>query len=186
MKSRRQALKLCLDTAVVVVIEILNAFMLEVFHGFEILQRWPYAGRQAKKYQRLAAHSLDEESRRRYAARSDEWEALQEQAKPKSDYPETVVSREIDTPSYRRKLDGLGEETKVTRAIWQRSVEMLRHRSGTKFEDLAFIDSRTGKSLAQNSYHHEREVIPAKAMKQMLLDRKPYSVIAIHNHPSGA
>ena len=79
-----------------------------------------------------------------------------------------------------------GEETKVTRAIWHRSVEMFRHRSGTKFEDLAFIDSRTGKSLAQNSYHHEREVIPAKAMKQMLLDRKPYSVIAIHNHPSGA
>ena len=74
----------------------------------------------------------------------------------------------------------------MTRAIWQRSVEMLRHRSGTKFEDLAFIDSRTGKSLAQNSYHHEREVIPTKAVKQMLLDRKPYSVIAIHNHPSGS
>lgn len=69
----------------------------------------------------------------------------------------------------------------MTRAIWQRSVEMLRHRSGTKFEDLAFIDSRTGKSLAQNSYHQ-----PAKAMKQRLLDRKPYSVIAIHNHPSGS
>ena len=74
MKSRRQALKLCLDTAVVIVIEIFNAFTLEVFHGVEILQRRQHAERQAKKYRRLADNSLDADNRRRYEARAEEWE----------------------------------------------------------------------------------------------------------------
>ena len=38
MNCRRQALYLCLDAAVVVVIQICNEFLLEVFHGAELLQ----------------------------------------------------------------------------------------------------------------------------------------------------
>ena len=38
MNCRRQALQLCLDPAVVVVIQICNEFLLEVFHGTELLQ----------------------------------------------------------------------------------------------------------------------------------------------------
>ena len=34
----RQALQLCLDSAVVVVVQISDQFSLEVFHGFKILQ----------------------------------------------------------------------------------------------------------------------------------------------------
>ena len=38
MNCRRQALQFCLDPAVVVVIQICNEFLLEVFHGAELLQ----------------------------------------------------------------------------------------------------------------------------------------------------
>ena len=38
MNCRRQALQLCLDSAVVVVVQIVDQFSLEVFHGFKILQ----------------------------------------------------------------------------------------------------------------------------------------------------
>ena len=38
MNCRRQALQFCLDPAVVVVIQICNEFLLEVFHGTELLQ----------------------------------------------------------------------------------------------------------------------------------------------------
>ena len=38
MNCRRQALQFCLDPAVVVVIQICNEFLLEVFHGVELLQ----------------------------------------------------------------------------------------------------------------------------------------------------
>ena len=38
MHCRRQALQLCLDPAVVVVIQIFDQFLLEVLHGLELLQ----------------------------------------------------------------------------------------------------------------------------------------------------
>ena len=38
MNRRRQVLRLCLDPAVVVVIQIFNEFPFEVFHGAELLQ----------------------------------------------------------------------------------------------------------------------------------------------------
>ena len=38
MNCRRQALQFCLDSVVVVVIQICNEFLLEVFHGAELLQ----------------------------------------------------------------------------------------------------------------------------------------------------
>gem|GEM_PF-6970242 len=37
VKSRRQALSLCLDAMIVVVVQILNPFLLKMFHGFKFL-----------------------------------------------------------------------------------------------------------------------------------------------------
>ena len=38
MKSRWQALQLCLDTVVVIVVQVIDQFSLEVLHGLEFLQ----------------------------------------------------------------------------------------------------------------------------------------------------
>ena len=38
MKSRRQALQLCLDTVVVIVVQVIDQLSLEVLHGLEFLQ----------------------------------------------------------------------------------------------------------------------------------------------------
>ena len=38
MKSRRQALRLCLDTLVVVVVQVIDQFLLEVLRGLKFLQ----------------------------------------------------------------------------------------------------------------------------------------------------
>ena len=38
VNCRRQALQFCLDSVVVVVIQIFNEFQFEVFHGTELLQ----------------------------------------------------------------------------------------------------------------------------------------------------
>ena len=46
MKSRRQALWYCLDTAVVVVIQIFHKFLLEVLHRIEFLQIEQFAFEQ--------------------------------------------------------------------------------------------------------------------------------------------
>ena len=49
MKSRRQALKLCLDTVVVVVIEIFNELLFEVLHRLEFLQIQKFTFKQAEE-----------------------------------------------------------------------------------------------------------------------------------------
>ena len=56
MNRRRQALQLCLDSAVVVV-QIVNEFLFEVFHGFKILQIQQFALKQSKE---ILDHSIDQ------------------------------------------------------------------------------------------------------------------------------
>ena len=49
MKSRRQALSLCLDSAVIVVIEIVHQFLLEVIQRSEFLQIKQFALEQTEE-----------------------------------------------------------------------------------------------------------------------------------------
>ncbi len=66
MKCRRQALRFCLDPAVVVVIQIFNEFQFEVFLGTELLQIQQFTFEQPKEIfyhcvvqtAPLAAHAL--------------------------------------------------------------------------------------------------------------------------------
>ena len=66
VNCRRQALKLCLDTAVVVVVQIIQQFQLEVFHRFKFLEIQQFALKQTEEILHdgivqtvaLAAHTL--------------------------------------------------------------------------------------------------------------------------------
>ena len=49
MNCRRQALKLCLDATVIVIVEIVNQFSLKVFHGCKFLQIEQLALEQAEE-----------------------------------------------------------------------------------------------------------------------------------------
>ena len=50
MKSRRQALKLCLDTAVVVIVKIFDELLFEVFHRIKFLQIEQFTLSRPKKF----------------------------------------------------------------------------------------------------------------------------------------
>ena len=63
---------------------------------------------------------------------------------------------------------------------------MLRHRSGTEYEDLAFINSKTGAVMVRDDYIVARQVNPSRAMKKMVKDADEYTIIAIHNHPGSS
>ena len=69
-----------------------------------------------------------------------------ESSKPKFDYKQSVIDRkQIASADYQNKFNNLGENKKVTRSIRAKTKEMLRHRSGTNYEDLAYINTKTGK-----------------------------------------
>lgn len=127
-------------------------------------QQKSYYENQAKKCERISEYSLDSDNKRAYAKRAEVWQekaekfrgqlysdaAESESIKPKYLNRNTVVDKQIiDSPSYRKTINKLGENQKVSRSIFQRIKEMLLHRSGGNFEDLSFIDSQTGKYITR-------------------------------------
>lgn len=123
---------------------------------------------------------------------TEEWKrsrtfAEKEDSKRKYKHKDTVINTsEISSAEYRRKFTDITGENKISRSLWEKALEMLEHRSGTKYEDLAFIDSKTGKSAINKNYDEENTVSPSKNMKKMLRDAGPYSIVAIHNHPGSS
>lgn len=137
---------------------------------------------------KLAARKeLEEQSRARVNSRGQAIELEKkelESSKFKAKYPETVVVRQdVYSPDYRRHFNEFGENSNITSVMCEQSQSMLTHRTGTKYEDMAFIDSRNGRCKVQKGYNVENEVKPTKAMKEMVNESPPYTIIAIHNHP---
>ena len=123
---------------------------------------------------------------------TEEWNrsrnfAEKEESKRKYKYKDTVISTsEISSAGYRRKFTNITGENKISRSLWENALDMLDHRSGTKYEDLAFVDSKTGDAKINKNYDKENTVSPSKSMKKMLRDADANTIIAIHNHPGSS
>lgn len=121
-----------------------------------------------------------------------EWEKLKkskekEESKPKYKYKDTIINKSmIGSAKYRRKFSDITGDSKISRILWENALDMLEHRNGTKYEDLAFIDSRTGNAEINKSFDKENTALPNKNMKKLLENADLYSVIAIHNHPGSS
>ena len=110
-----------------------------------------------------------------------------EESKRKYKYKDTVINTsEISSAGYRRKFTNITGENKISRVLWENALDMLDHRSGTKYEDLAFVDSKTGGAKINKNYDKENTASPSDSMKKMLRDAEPHSIIAIHNHPGSS
>lgn len=144
-----------------------------------------------------AAYEDDEEYRAwlDYLAKggtTEEWNrarnfAEKEESKRKYQYKDTVIhASEISSAKYRRKFTDITGENKLSRVLWENALDMLDHRSGTRYEDLAFVDSRTGNAKINKNYDKDSTVAPSESMKKMLMEAKPYTIIAIHNHPGSS
>ena len=111
----------------------------------------------------------------------EEWE----ESKPKYTYRNTIINKVlVESADYRRKIDNISDNVKVNRSIWKNAKEILHHRTGTKYEDLAYIDIATGKAIINKAFDKENNARPNAKMDEMLDSAKPYTVIGIHNHPS--
>lgn len=107
-----------------------------------------------------------------------------EESKLKTDFKETLVEKQmIVSPEYRAKFNSLGENKRVSRSMCAKAKEMLRHRTGTEYEDLAYVDSKTGKSIINKSYNVKRKAKPNRPMNKMLKDADNGTIIGVHNHP---
>lgn len=123
---------------------------------------------------------------------TEEWNrsrafAEKEESKRKYKYKDTVINTsEISSAGYRKKFTDITGENKISRVLWENALDMLDHRTGTKYEDLAFVDSKTGKARINKNYDKENTASPSKSMKKMLRDADANTIIAIHNHPGSS
>lgn len=92
----------------------------------------------------------------------------------------------LTSSEYRKKFNQVSGNSKVNRRAWNISKDMLSHRSGTKFEDLAFINVVNGKYAVNKDYDVESKANMNKQMKQLLEESEPETIITIHNHPGSS
>lgn len=111
-------------------------------------------------------------------------EAAEEESKNR--YDSTAVSPVVKTSGYRNLYNNLDESVDIQRTACKKAREMLAHRSGTKFEDMTFINTVTGEALTRTDYEAENQVLPSKRMRRMVSEAEPHTVIAIHNHPGSS
>lgn len=119
----------------------------------------------------------------------EDWKASREseESKKKYKYADTVVKKSLLTSSeYRKKFNQVSGNLKVNRRAWNISKDMLNHRSGTRFEDLAFINVVNGQYAVNKDYDVESKAKMNKPMKQLLEESESGTVIAIHNHPGSS
>lgn len=115
------------------------------------------------------AHTENEDSKRKYEDQG------------------AIINRHvIGSENYHKAFQSLGENAKVTRELWHTAKQILNHRSGTKYEDLSYTDSTSGKTLIRDDYNVDSEVLPGKNMIKTLKAAGERTIIAMHNHPGNA
>ena len=91
---------------------------------------------------------------------------------------------------YKREIDSITESSQESRGVYQAGKEMLKHRNGTHFEDLAFVDSTNGKWLINKDYDSYDPVDrissskPNGPMEALINGSEAHTIIGVHNHPS--
>lgn len=111
-----------------------------------------------------------------------------EESKPKTPEPEVQEAvadlERINSNEYSKRYTKLDEDMKTVRSVRDTAKEFVEHRNGTLKEDLAFIDSNTGKVLKNMSGVTDRACSPTEKMMAMLNGSEDYSIIGLHTHPT--
>lgn len=119
------------------------------------------------------------------------WVNKQQESRRKPSKLDTnlLVSKEVHSVSYKKAFEKLGEDAVVTRKIYRKALDMLKHRNGTEFEDMTYISSiANGKGIYQSYTNRKsgtpKEVLPTQDMKKLIFDSEKKSIISLHNHPN--
>ena len=96
----------------------------------------------------------------------------------------TVINHSyIESGAYRRKFDRITDNPAVNRVLYQKSKEILIHRSGTNFEDMYWINADTGEIVASVLNETlEEEIEYSKRLERKIKGQR--RLITIHNHPA--
>lgn len=93
-----------------------------------------------------------------------------------------VNSAYLNSGEYRSKFDKIAENKEVARVLYAKAKEMLLHRSGTKIEDMCWVDAATGEVVASVKEEQAESTVNYTKAVLKAIDGKT-NLIAFHNHP---
>ena len=89
----------------------------------------------------------------------------------------------INSGEYRRKFDKITDNPRVNKTLYDCAKTALKHRSGTAYEDMYWIDGDTGDViLSVTDSTDERAIIYTNKIKQAIKNNE--NIITLHTHPS--
>ena len=96
----------------------------------------------------------------------------------------TLVNKTyIESGEYKRKYDNISENKAVNKTLYDCAKAALKHRSGTKFEDMYWIDGNTGEIIASALNEKETSGVAKSKRRNKILARYG-NVYAIPSHPA--
>lgn len=97
---------------------------------------------------------------------------------------DTIVNKTyIDSGDYRRKYDNITDNQLVNKSLYNCAKDALKHRSGTVFEDMYWIDGNTGKIIfSVTDSTEERTIKYTDRIKRAIKTND--NIVTIHTHPS--
>ena len=96
----------------------------------------------------------------------------------------TIVNKSyIDSGEYRRKFDNATDNPAVNKTLYDCAKKALKHRSGTLFEDMYWIDGDSGEIIfSVTDSTVERGIVYTDKIKEAIKNAK--NIITLHTHPS--
>ncbi|WP_301955854.1 phage minor capsid protein [uncultured Eubacterium sp.] len=152
--------------------------------------------RNVDKFDRLSNYSLDEENKKKYATRTNQWnnikefsnginiEKVTESGKFNS---KRVGNNNVDLikmkKEFGKKFNQLTNDSATNNSLRKYAKAMLTHRNGTDGEDLYIISKKAGKKLFSKT--NSNNILGVELNKEEIeLIRQMPSKIGIHNHPT--
>ena len=96
---------------------------------------------------------------------------------------DTLVNKTyVDSGEYKRKFDNMTDNPAVNKSLYDCAKKVLKHRSGTLYEDMYWIDGDTGKIILGITDSTEERGIPYSDRIMEAIKGKN-NIITIHTHP---
>ena len=89
----------------------------------------------------------------------------------------------FESKTWNGNFDLISDNSKVNSSVRNVSKQMLKHRTGTFYEDLYFIDANTGKIVGFNTSDSKKLGVTVNKRIKEALDNQRYTLIGVHNHP---
>ncbi len=91
----------------------------------------------------------------------------------------------IESERYRNDISKITKNPKVAESIYSSARDMLKHRSGTNYEDDYAIGLRSGKIIAQETSLNIEGKVGFSALDVEKIRNANEEILTLHNHPHG-